>query len=78
MDEKGRSADGFLDFVAQIMETDRPSLSLETAYGSVPEWDSVMHLRLVMEIGDRYGADIPFEKVPEIVTLGGFYEYVKG
>lgn len=78
MDEKSRSADGFLDFVAQILETDRRSLSLETSFGSIPEWDSVMHLRLVMEIGDRYGADIPFEKVPEIVTLGGFYDYVKG
>ena len=68
--------DEFLTFVAQILETDRASLSLATAQGACPAWDSVMHLRLVMEIGDRYGVDIPFEKVPEITTLGAFYAFV--
>ena len=66
------TADEFLDFVATVLGRDRAALTLETAYGSVPEWDSVMHLRLVMEIEGRYGVDIPMEKVPEIRTLKDF------
>ena len=70
--------DEFLEFVATVLGTGREGLSLETAFGSVPEWDSVMHLRLVMEIQDRYGVDIPLEKVPELKTLGDFYAFVRG
>lgn len=70
--------DEFLSFVASILNVDRGMLALDTAYGVLPAWDSVMHLRLVMEIGDRYGTDIPFEKVPELTTLGAFYGLIRG
>lgn len=66
----------FLAFVASVFGTDRAELSLATAYGSIPAWDSVMHLRLVMEVEERYGVDIPMERVPELKTLGAFYELI--
>lgn len=66
----------FLDFVATVLSVDRGSLSFETAYESIPEWDSVMHLRLVMEVQDRFGVDIPLERVPEVKTLGDFFSFV--
>ena len=72
------TAEEFLDFVAAVLGRDRTALSLETAYGTVPEWDSVMHLRLVMEIEGEYGVDIPMEKVPDIRTLAAFYGFVNG
>ena len=71
------TADEFLEFVATVLGVDRPSLSLDTAYGTIPQWDSVMHLRLVMEIEERYRADIPLERVPEIRTLRGFLDLVE-
>lgn len=73
-----REVEEFLEFVATVLDVGREGLSLETAFGSVPEWDSVMHLRLVMEIQDHYGVDIPLEKVPELKTLGDFYGFVRG
>ena len=39
----------FLDFAAGLFGVDPSALSLATAYGSLPEWGSVMQLRLVME-----------------------------
>lgn len=70
------TADEFLEFVSTVLGRDRGSLSLDTSYGSVPEWDSVMHLRLVMEIEGRYGVDIPLEKVSEVRTLGEFFRFL--
>ena len=63
----------FFDFAAQILGVPRESISTATAYESIPEWDSVMHLRLVMEIQDRFGVDIPIERVPDLKTLGDFF-----
>lgn len=62
----------FLAFVAELFEVPASTISLETAYGSIPQWDSVMHLRLVMEVEARFGLSIPFERIPEIRALGDF------
>lgn len=63
----------FLDFAAGLFGVDPSALSLATAYGSLPQWDSVMHLRLVMEFEAKYGVSIALEEVPEMTTLGKFF-----
>ena len=65
--------DEFLDFTAQVLGVPRESVSTATAYETIPEWDSVMRLRLVMEFQDRFGVDIPIERVPNLKTLGDFF-----
>lgn len=66
----------FLGFVASIFEVPAESISLDTAYESIPEWDSVMQLRLTLEIGSEYGVEIPVDEIADIKTLAGFYKYV--
>ena len=68
--------DDFLLFAADLFGVAPDSLSAETAFGSIPEWDSVMHLRLVMETEARYGTSIPLEMVPNLKTLADFTPYV--
>ena len=68
---------GFLEFVAGILDVPRESISLETAYESIPEWDSVMQLRLTLEIGTEYNVEIPVDEIADIKTLGGFYKYIQ-
>ena len=63
----------FLKFAARIIGVQPESLALHTAYGSIPKWDSIIHLRLVMEFEVAYGVSIPIEAVPELKTLGDFY-----
>lgn len=66
----------FLGFVAGILEVPAESLSLETAYESIPQWDSVMQLRLVLELSSEYGVEIPVDEIADIKTLAGFYKYI--
>lgn len=67
----------FLTWVSGIFDVEASQLSLETAYESMPQWDSMMQLRLVMEMEEEYDIEIPMEKIPQMKTLGDFYEYVK-
>ena len=67
----------FLEFVASIMEVDTSAISLETEYKTIPSWDSLMQIRLVMEIESKYNVEISIENIPELITLRDFYEYVK-
>lgn len=63
----------FLNFIAEIFETEPNELSMDTAYGVYEKWDSLMHLRLVMEVEDRYDTEIPIDQVPDIKTLQDLY-----
>ena len=69
--------DEFLVFAAEVLGVPEGTLGPETAYGAIPEWDSVMHLRLVMETEARSGSSIPLEEVPNLKTLGDFAPYFK-
>ena len=62
----------FIAFTASVLGVAPERLSLETACGDIPEWDSVMHLRLVMEAEARYGVSIPLETIPNLRTLADF------
>ena len=66
----------FLDFAAGLFGVDPSALSLATAFGSLPQWDSVMHLRLVMETEARYGTSIPLAAVPQLRKLADFAPYI--
>ncbi len=67
----------FLEFVSRIFEVDSKELSGETSYKSIPQWTSLMHLRLVAEIEEEYGVEIPIDEVPEMKALADFFEYIK-
>ena len=68
----------FLSFVASILDVPVEKISLATGYESISEWDSVMQLRLTLEIGSAYNVDIPVDEVANIKTLADFYRYLKG
>ena len=66
----------FIAFAASVLGVSPDRLSPETACGDIPEWDSVMHLRLVMEAEARYGVSIPLEAIPSLRTLADFVRVI--
>lgn len=69
--------DQFLEFIAGIFDVNASDLSPETAYGTIEQWDSLMHIRLVGEIEEEYDVEIPIDEVAEIRTLADFYRYIE-
>lgn len=67
----------FLTFVAGVMQVDPAEISGETRFKEYKKWDSLMHMRLVMEIEEEYDVEIPIEEVPMIKTLNDFYKYTQ-
>ena len=64
---------GFLEFAADVIGVPASSIGMETAYQSIPEWDSIKHMRLVMECSSAYGVEITLADVVRLKTLGDFY-----
>ena len=65
----------FLELAADVFGVGAETLSSDTAFGSIEVWDSVNHLRLVMETEAKFGKPIPLEAVPGLRTLADFGMY---
>lgn len=64
-------------FAEEVLGAERGTLCLGSAYGEAPNWDSVMHLRLVMEFEERFGVRLPFEEIPKMGTLKDFADFLE-
>jgi len=64
--------EAFIAFAAGVLKVPREKLSGDSACGSMPEWDSVNHLRLVMEAEPRFGVSYPLEAIPGLKTIDDF------
>ena len=62
----------FFALAARIFGVDRASIDGATAYESIPGWDSVNHLRLVMETERAFGVKYPLERIPSLMALNDF------
>lgn len=64
--------EAFIAFAAKVLKVERAKLSGETEYGSIPEWDSVNHLKLVMKTEESFAVSFAFERIAEMKTLEDF------
>ena len=68
----------FISFVSKVMGVSPEILNENTAYGTIDQWDSLMHMRLVMEIEEEYDVEIPIDEITDIKTIKDFYQYANG
>jgi acyl carrier protein len=64
--------EAFIALAAEVFGVERGALSGGTARGEIPQWDSVNHLRLVMEAERRFGVSYPIETVPALERVDDF------
>lgn len=64
--------EAFIALAAEVFGVERGALAGSTARGEIPQWDSVNHLRLVMEAERRFGVSYPIETVPALGRIDDF------
>jgi acyl carrier protein len=64
--------EAFIALAAEVFGVERTALSGDTARGSIGQWDSVNHLRLVMEAEKRFGTSYPMERIPALDRIDDF------
>ena len=59
-----------LALVATFLHAAPDELSLESASGDLPQWDSFAHANLIMEVERHFRVTFAVEDVLEMVSLG--------
>lgn len=64
----------FRALAARIFGVPVETLADTTSRASLAEWDSINHLRLVMESESAFGVQYALERIPTLETLADFYK----
>jgi len=51
-----------IELVAEVLNLDKESISLETSRENTSAWDSLNHIRLVAEVEERFNIKIPLKR----------------
>jgi len=43
----------------------------------IESWDSLMQMRIAMEVDDKYDAEIPMDKIGEISSVKELWSYIQ-
>ena len=66
--------EAFRTFISSLLGLKRNQITDSSTYGDFPEWDSVNHLRLVMESEKRFGVHYELERIPSIKYIDDFLQ----
>ncbi len=67
----------FLNNFEDSLEIDNNSLTLETNFKELPEWDSLGLLNFMAMLEDEYGIQISRKQLDEFITLQDVYNITK-
>jgi len=63
------SFDGLLQLVGDVLMVDAESLSLDSSPETVPTWDSINHLTLVMAVEEQAGVQFTPEELSRTASM---------
>lgn len=63
-----------LRVVGQIMEVPESSLSLDSSPDTVPEWDSLKHMNLVLALEEEFEVQFSDQQIVQMVTVSKILE----
>ncbi len=65
-----------LKLAGNLFGLDLDKISIEMNRESIPEWDSLAHVQLIVQFEEEFKKQIPFEDIENIRCLKDFMKYV--
>ncbi len=63
-----------LHVVSQVMEVSESSLSLDSSPDTVPEWDSLKHMNLVLALEEEFEVQFSDQQIVQMVSVSKILE----
>jgi acyl carrier protein len=67
-----------INLIADILDVSPETLTLESSQDTVPEWDSLKHLNLVVEIESEFEIEIDPEEIGEMYSIKAILDLIQG
>ena len=64
--------------LAKALNVGAEEISAETAFGDLPQWDSMGHMEVVVSLEEHFGVEINADTISELISVPVIYEHVTG
>jgi acyl carrier protein len=65
-----------VDAVSSILEIQPEAVTLETSVENTPSWDSLAHLRMILEIEQNLGIRFRSQDITQLTSVAAFNEAI--
>jgi acyl carrier protein len=65
-----------VEAISSILKIRPDAVTLETNQENTPAWDSLAHLRLVLEIEQNLGIRFPSQNIPQMTSVADLNEAI--
>ena len=66
-----------IEIIARILEVDIEDIEMDTAIGDLPEWDSLHHLQIIVELQNEFNIKYPKEDLAELEDVSDLVALTK-
>ena len=66
-----------IGIIARILEVDIEDIEMDTAIGDLPEWDSLHHLQIIIELQNEFNIKYPKEDLAELEDVSDLVALTK-
>ena len=66
-----------IKIIARILEVDIEDIEMDTAIGDLPEWDSLHHLQIIVELQEEFNIKYPQEDLAELEDVSDLVALTK-
>ena len=63
--------------VANALRVDPAALNDDLEFNSIPEWDSINHVALILSLEETYGLTISDDQIVELTRYRAIREYIE-
>lgn len=68
-DSKSELSESIQQALAQALNVDPGEIGPETQFGDLPQWDSMGHMEVMVELEKNFGVEISAETITELVSV---------
>ena len=69
--------DELLLLVSETLQVDITSIDLSSGIDNTPEWDSINHMTLILELESKYSIELTGDEIGELTTINRIYDCLK-
>lgn len=69
--------DRIIDIVARTFKVPRRSVTLESSPDTIPSWDSLQHVHLILALEEEFGVQFEVDEIVMMHSVGGIVSLVR-
>jgi len=62
--------------IAEFFNQPEAKISLSTSNNDIEEWDSLEHIKLILEIEEKFNVKFPLDVIPNMVNIKAIQEEI--